>query len=575
MSKLNGYAIKVKHYKCFGPESQGFENLRSINVIVGRNNSGKSSLLDLVAHVINENPNIAPGARQRDKTPSFTISRQIIGDRDAAVLRQHFPSTTSGGSVPGRNHWEYGQKLVGARLTARLVGEKKYDPVQLVLPDGTDLAADLLRFQAQFNGIASGLDSALRGLRYFRLPAERDVRPEVDDGTESRIGEDGTGVTRAIHRYLHRADHRRELVAEQLLGELNKIFAPDARFAELITRQHGSGGQWEIFLREDKKGLVQLSLSGSGLKTIIHLLAAIHLLPDIEKKPLGNFVFGLEELENHLHPALLRRLLGYLRSLAVGSGLVVLLTTHSSVAIDLFGKDPEAQIVHVLHEGEFAEIRSVTTYIENRGVLDDLDVRASDLLQSNGIIWVEGPSDRIYLNRLIAEWSAGQLVENHHYQCVFYGGRLLAHLSGRAEDTDAAVSILKINRNAAVIVDSDKRGEGDEINATKTRVLQEIQAVGGLGWITEGREVENYLSPSVVAKLTNKDMAEIPTVGQFVDFFAYLDGVAPGLGKKYREKKPLLAEAVAPYLTRDSMTLFGLGAQMDALCQQIRRWNRL
>lgn len=30
--------------------------------------------------------------------------------------------------------------------------------------------------------------------------------------------------------------------------------------------------------------------------------------------------------------------------------------------------------------------------------LDDLGVKASDLLQANGIIWVEGPSDRAYIH---------------------------------------------------------------------------------------------------------------------------------------------------------------------------------
>ena len=41
-----------------------------------------------------------------------------------------------------------------------------------------------------------------------------------------------------------------------------------------------------------------------------------------------------------------------------------------------------------------------TTLEELRDVLvDDLGIKASDILQSNGIIWVEGPSDRIYINK--------------------------------------------------------------------------------------------------------------------------------------------------------------------------------
>jgi hypothetical protein len=37
--------------------------------------------------------------------------------------------------------------------------------------------------------------------------------------------------------------------------------------------------------------------------------------------------------------------------------------------------------------------RRLVQHVENRGILDDLDVRASDLLQSNGVVWLEGPSE--------------------------------------------------------------------------------------------------------------------------------------------------------------------------------------
>ena len=33
-------------------------------------------------------------------------------------------------------------------------------------------------------------------------------------------------------------------------------------------------------------------------------------------------------------------------------------------------------------------------------VLSNLGIRASELLQSNGVIWVEGPSDRVYIKRV-------------------------------------------------------------------------------------------------------------------------------------------------------------------------------
>ena len=41
-------SIKVKKYRCFRDEFAGFDQIKPINIIIGRNNSGKSSLLDML-----------------------------------------------------------------------------------------------------------------------------------------------------------------------------------------------------------------------------------------------------------------------------------------------------------------------------------------------------------------------------------------------------------------------------------------------------------------------------------------------------------------------------------------------
>ena len=41
-------SIYFKGYSCFKKDWAGFDEIKPINVIIGRNNSGKSHLLDLV-----------------------------------------------------------------------------------------------------------------------------------------------------------------------------------------------------------------------------------------------------------------------------------------------------------------------------------------------------------------------------------------------------------------------------------------------------------------------------------------------------------------------------------------------
>ncbi len=292
---------------------------------------------------------------------------------------------------------------------------------------------------------------------------------------------------------------------------------------------------------------------------------------------LSKWVFAFEELENNLHPALQRRLYEYLRERVRKDGITLFLTTHSPVVIDLFAGDDDAQILHITNDGTEARVKRVFQYDEHCGILDDLDVRASDILQANGIIWVEGPSDRLYMNRWIHLWSNGELQEGLHYQCVFYGGRLLSHLS--ADDPDEAsereaIEILRVNRNAIVLIDSDRKSADQQINATKRRVVAEIKAIKGLAWVTRGREVEHYLPASAFSAAYGGDRQGPKDI--YAELAPYLRGIKPGEGKRFERDKAGFAARMLPHLTRESLAQhLDLAERLDEVCAAIRRWNQL
>jgi hypothetical protein len=48
-------------------------------------------------------------------------------------------------------------------------------------------------------------------------------------------------------------------------------------------------------------------------------------------------------------------------------------------------------------------------------------------------------------------------------------------------------------------MDSDREGPDDEIDDTKKRIVDEIQRCGGEAWVTEGRTIENYINPDLLA----------------------------------------------------------------------------
>jgi AAA15 family ATPase/GTPase len=569
MEELHNFSVKVKNLKCFGEQEEGFDQIKSINLIIGRNNSGKSTLIDLIEYVV-KGAIDAPEGHWHDRNKPEIIAEAPLKEQE---LQGVFPQNRSGGAFLG-NHWQFGSRFIGSKLKWSLGApqSQKFISIGDCLDGSRPL--DLVQNRQNYlQQIADAKQNPLSGKNFRRIYAERNITPEVDNSNLD-ISSDGRGATNIIQNFINKANLQSELVERTLLEELNTIFLTDAVFTDIVCQQLRNA-TWEIYLEEETKGRIPLSQSGSGLKTIILVLIYIHLVPIVSQRELSEFVFGFEELENNLHPALQRRLLSYLRNIAEKNGCIFFLTTHSNVEIDLFSKDKSAQILHVTHDGTKATSRTVKTYIENRGILDDLDVRASDLLQSNGIIWVEGPSDRIYLNRWIELWSNGKLKEGNHYQCVFYGGRLLAHLSSEDPDlVDEGISILRANRNCAILIDSDKRSQQARLNDTKRRIIAEVRDNDGFSWVTKGKEIENYIPAASI--VTWQEKQNIGQVEQYGNFFEYLNGVENGQGDYYSGRKSLLAEKLAPHITRESINgVFDLEEKLEELCGLIRDWNNL
>lgn len=568
-------SIKVAKYKCFQDEYEGFDVVRPINVLIGRNNSGKSALLDVVEFACTADINSLV-SKDQASSPDVIYTVELVEQQLKNQFREsnrqnYFPRTIT-------NDWEYGSNFIGECILAEMkfkqpigVHESSHELFLNKPVYGFTLSEDMAKaYAAQLTQQAK---PGLAGKSFRRLLADRDVRPEADSQA-IRVNEDGTGVTNTIRKFLNSRNMPSEKVEAELFNGLKEIFKHDAEFEKLLV-QHDDKSSWEIFLSEPRKGHIPLSGSGSGLKTIISILVLVHLIPHEEAINLEDFVLAIEEPENNLHPALLRRLLAYLERLVSGKGLTLFVTTHSPVCIDFFQKSEAAQILHVKNDGEKSTCETVKTHVTRNGVMDDLDVRASDLLQSNGIVWVEGPSDRIHLNRWLELFGANRYREGTDYQCMFYGGRLLSHLSGSdpTDDKDELIKLLSINRNAAVLIDSDKRSRQTPLNDTKKRIEAEFGSFGGFVWVTKGREIENYLPVAAISKELDISGA-VPPIGQYEDVRDYLESHKTGEGRRFERAKAVYAERFGAHLLQEDLSqCLDLPEKMAELMQHIDRWN--
>lgn len=577
-------SIRFMGHRCFKDHFAGFDEIRPVNIMIGKNNSGKSQMLDFVE------------ALCAGDVAKKGWSCEITSILDEVSLKQIFPPNRSQGELGG-NHWDdHGRFFLGQKVHYKLDASGKvadFQVNQTVLNQmpGWTVHERVLKARIEvLSAAAAQWTHVLGGRRFIRLAAERNIRPERPR-PEMSLEPDGVGATNIIRRYLNSASLDRDLIKKSLLEALNEVFGSDATFSEIETKEYDRNdqalnGSWEIFLGEESKGLIPLSTSGSGLKTIILVLLNLLVVPVIAGQPKNQFVFGLEELENNLHPGLLRRLLKYVERYAESEQAIFFLTTHSSVALDLFGISPKAQLIHVSHDRASASAKTVGAHLDRLGVISELGAKPSDLLQANGIIWVEGPSDRIYISHWIELFSKEKFREGRDYQCAFYGGSLLAQTQV-ATDEDAVkelVNLFTLNPNIAVVCDSDRTaatGEGAELKGRVARIQEEVSKIPQAHiWITAGKEIENYLPGDVIGKVFEKQDA--PNPEQYQKFFASESKDAKAdsyvesqLGRKTVDKVEL-ANRTLP-LMNDTAALanrFDLETQVKALVERIRQWNR-
>jgi hypothetical protein len=243
--------------------------------------------------------------------------------------------------------------------------------------------------------------------------------------------------------------------------------------------------------------LIQASELPAGWK------AAAGLLAWVSRRPKGSLCV-IEEPETHLHPVLQRHLAARLAILARDNSLQIFMSTHSAVFLNPSVWQVVDSDLAIFHVDGKNVVRVDNTHKRYGKLLDELGARVSDLLQANCVIWVEGPSDRIYIRSWLEKWSeynkSFKPIENVHYVFSFYGGSILSHFdAGSPAEIDDAISMLKLNRNSFVVMDRDNDfkpcGASGTIIRTKStcakyKVVDDLRQ---LVWITDGYTIESYL----------------------------------------------------------------------------------
>lgn len=498
--KINNLAIGG--YRSFG-SIQHFENFEKINLFIGRNNSGKSNILRLINTIYS-----SIGTTKKYIGDPLDVHRPnhfkfLIGispnliiendDRTLQGIKGIFKNTEHHRLLD--IHYQTIQKIFLKKCETQ---DSKKCWTYIAIPS---LEAENDSWLPAINSISDGelyelwraLNISSGGSRVadwqpgvikklqekFKnpqkthfIPAIRQIASTVDENAD---GYDGAGIIKKLAVLQNPDVHNQEL--RKKFSEINNFVQSvlDRSDATIEIPYDRS----TILVHMDNKVLPLESL-GTGVHEVIILAAAATTLNDT--------VLCIEEPELHLNPILQRKLLNYLSQKTSNQYFI---TTHSPAIMDTFG----AEIYHITQsDGESKVVRASSDRMKS-DACEDLGYHPSDLLQTNCVIWVEGPSDRVYIKYWLT-YKAPEFSEGIHYSIMFYGGRLLSHLSGEENESalDEFISLRKLNKRGVIVIDSDKSTAHTHLNKTKKRLIKEFDKGPGFSWVTSGREIENYLS---------------------------------------------------------------------------------
>ena len=148
---------------------------------------------------------------------------------------------------------------------------------------------------------------------------------------------------------------------------------------------------------------------------------------------------------------------------------------------------------------------------------------------------------------------------------------MLSHLTGKLDDSNELIQLFKANVHSIIVIDSDKTNPNKKINKTKQRIRKEFNKNQAIVWITQGKEIENYLSRNIFKKTYNVDKQ----IGQYekIDDFLNKNSRKKNMGNYYVTNKVSESISIAKEMLLEDINVLDLERQISTIVKQIRTWN--
>lgn len=433
--------IHIQNYRTF--KKLNLEPKDGLNIIVGNNEAGKSTLLEAITLVLNGRLN---GRWIGEELNPYWFNIDIVNDYFGAVSRGesvapptilieiYFGKNDEPQRLRGKNNY-FHEDCPGIQLCIELDPEYR-DYLNRYL--GSDHPPVL---PTEYYRITwKGFD----GTPLNRRPIE--LRTSIIDGRTIRSTRGIDVQTRQmLSDYIDENEsvdlsvayrQARHKLTEDILSKVNTRIKADTQTIHNrnlgLQMDQSSSSSWEYNI-VPHIDTVPFSMAGQGQQVLMKIALA---LKSSEEK--SNFII-IEEPENHLSHTSLTKIVKLIETLSCGRQTFI--ATHSSYVLNRLGLDR----LILLHDGDKAKFEDLSTdtidYFKKQSGYDTLR-----LVLARKLVIVEGPSDEMLFNRAYYD-STGNYPIDDEIDVITQGTR----------NRRALELCCVLNRSVAVLRDVDQQ----------------------------------------------------------------------------------------------------------------------
>ncbi|WP_414836926.1 ATP-dependent nuclease [Candidatus Nanohalococcus occultus] len=477
---LDIVSFRVKNYKSI--KDSGLLNITDFTTLIGKNDAGKSSFLEALTLFLKKSkPNDGHFHKKNEDEIVFQAKLRDIPEELQEVLDEDYHTEEEelfeikrifqrrSNTTPKDDTFVNGKKLSKGAITTdeeRLTKAKSRDyiwdhlPAVIFVPAERDVGEETkLKGGTFMNDILVPIleDGGIEGSQ--EIEKARRTLEESLNQTSSTLGD-----KLAKNMEEHMADLKGVSVRTGDVS-IRKAINPEIKLQDKYLPD-------SVDIRE----------RGSGIGSLF-ILSLMQTYVDLQ---LGEGYYLLfEEPGNWLHPGAERKMMGTLKDISEEGGKIMI-STHSQIFIDQKDKDGMYLVKRENGESNYKSIQEKAFK-----AIEEIGAKNSDLLQSDFVIYVEGPSDVQILKEVsnhVEGWESKNIT--------------IQHLGGTGNLHHCEPEKLRsINRNLAFLLDSDKQKEQDSPGKIASNLQRSCKNLGIKCKILEKRMIENYFTADAIKEV--------------------------------------------------------------------------